>query len=389
MVARISLDDVALKTLIATNIHKKGGGNCLAMSRFNFRTPGVYIEEVQIAPKSIEGVSTSTTAFFGETQKGPDAPTIVLSWAQFRQIFGGYYGADKYLPFAIEGFFANGGQKCYVCRVINGDYAAALANTEQIEDISLVYSPNAQATAGLADLIIDHCERLRNRFAIFDSMKGQEPADVTKPRESCFAALYYPWVYVRQNANTKVVVPSGGHIAGVYARVDNQWGVNKAPANQEIKGVTGLERSISNLQQQTLNPRGINCIRIFVGRGIRVWGARTLSIDSAHKYINVKRLLIYLEQSLTRGTMWAVFEPNNQTMWAKVKLQVENFLLQTWKDGKLQGAKPQEAYFVMCDRTTMTQNDVDSGRLIVQVGVAPIKPAEFIIFRVSQTTVKP
>jgi len=358
------------------------------MGRLSFRKPGVYVEELQIGPKPIEGISTSTAAFFGETQTGPIVPTLVTSWAQFQQIFGGYFGADKYLPFAVEGFFANGGQKCYIGRVINGDYAGALAKTEQIDDISLLYSPNAQAIAGLADLIIDHCERLRTRFAIFDSLKGQEPTCITKPRETSCAALYYPWVYVRQNANTKIVVPPGGHIAGVYVRVDNQWGVNKAPANQEIKCVTGLERSISNLQQETLNPRGINCIRTVAGRGILVWGARTLSSDQEYKYINVRRLLIFLEQSIKMGTAWAAFEPNNQTTWAKVKLQVEEFLMQAWKDGKLQGATPEEAYFVKCDRSTMTQSDLDAGRLIMLVGVAPVKPAECMIFRVSQTAVK-
>jgi phage tail sheath protein FI len=366
-------------------MHKKGDGNCLAMSRFSIRKPGVYIKEVRVGPQSIVGVSTDTAAFFGETQKGPDEPTLVTSWAVFQSIFGGYFGQDKYLPFAVEGFFANGGQKCYVCRVVNGDYAAAVAKTEQIEDISLVYSPNAQATAGLVNLIIDHCERLRNRFAIFDSLKGQEPQSITKPRESSFAALYYPWVYVKQNANTKVVVPPGGHIVGIYARIDNQTGVHKAPANQEIKGITGEERSVSNLQQETLNPRGINCIRSFVGRGILVWGARTLSGDAEYRYINVRRLLICLEQSIKRGTAWAAFEPNKAATWAKVKLQTENFLMKSWKEGKLQGIKPEEAYFVKCDRTTMTQSDIDAGRLIVEVGVATVKPAEFMIIRVSQT----
>jgi phage tail sheath protein FI len=358
------------------------------MVRLSIRKPGVYVEEIQIGPNPIIGVSTGTAAFFGETQSGPEAPMMVTGWLQFQQIFGGYFGQDKYLPHAVEGFFANGGQKCYVCRITGGDYASALAKTERIEDISLVYAPNAQATAGLADLIIDHCERLKCRFSVFDSIKGQEPQNITKPRESSYAALYYPWIYVRQNASTKILVPPGGHIAGIYARVDNHTGVNKAPTNQEVKGVTGLERSISNLQLETLNPRGINCIRIFAGRGILVWGARTLSSNPEYKYINVRRLMIYLEQSLKRGTAWASFEPNNAATWAKVKLQAEDFLMQAWKDGKLQGTKQDEAYFVKCDRTTMTQSDLDEGRLIVQVGVAPVKPAEFMIFRVSQTAVK-
>lgn len=357
------------------------------MVRLSIRKPGVYVEEVRVGPKPIEGVSTSIAAFFGETQTGPDAPTLVTSWVQFQALFGGYFGAEKYLPYAVEGFFANGGQKCYVCKVKGGDYAAALAKTEQIEDTSLIYAPNAQATPGLADSLIDHCERLK-RFAIFDSIKGQEPSSITKPRESSYAALYYPWLYVKQNANTKVLIPPGGHIAGVYARVDNTKGVHKAPANEQIMGITGVEHSVSNLQVETLNPRGINCIRNFEGRGILVWGARTLSSDAEYKYINVRRLLIYLEQSIQRGTAWAVFEQNNENTWTTVKAYVKEFLTQAWKEGKLQGAKPEEAYFVKCDRTTMTQSDVDVGRLIVEVGAAAVKPAEFIILRVSQTAVK-
>jgi phage tail sheath protein FI len=354
------------------------------MVRLSIRKPGVYVEEVRVGPKPIEGVSTSTAAFFGETQSGPDAPTLVTSWVQFQQVFGGYFGADKFLPYAVEGFFANGGQNCYVCKVKGVDYAVALAKTEQIEDISLVYAPNAQAIPGLSDLLISHCERLK-RFVIFDSIEGQEPSSITKPHESSYGALYYPWLYVKVNANTKAMVPPGGHIAGVYARVDNTRGVHKAPANEQVMGITGVEHSVSNLQVETLNPRGINCIRNFEGRGILVWGARTLSSDPEYKYISVRRLLTYLERSIKRGTAWAVFEPNNEVTWAKVKACVGEFLMQAWRDGKLQGAKQEAAYFVRCDRTTMTQNDLDAGLLIMQVGVAAVKPAEFIIFRVSQT----
>lgn len=357
------------------------------MGRLSFRKPGVYVEELRVGPKPIEGVSTSTVAFFGETQSGPDAPTLITSWVQFQSLFGGYFGVDKYLPYAVEGFFANCGQNCYVCKVKNGDYTAALAKTEQVVDISLVYAPNAQAISGLADLLISHCERLK-RFAIFDSIKGQEPSAITKPRDSSYAALYYPWLYVKVNANTKVMVPPGGHIAGIYTRVDSAKGVHKAPADEQVNGITGVEHSVSNLQVQTLNPRGINCIRNFEGRGILVWGARTLSSDPEYNYVNVRRLLIYLEQSIKRGTAWAVFEQNNEATWAKVAAYAKEFLMHAWKEGKLQGTKPEEAYFVKCDRSTMTQNDIDASRLIIEIGVAAVKPAEFIILRVSQTTVK-
>ena len=235
---------------------------------------------------------------------------------------------------------------------------------EAVEEVSIVYSPNAQAVSGLADALISHCERLRSRFAIFDSLKGQDASSVTKPAESSFAALYYPWIYVKQTGTgQRCLVPPGGHVAGIYARVDIEQGVYKAPANQIVQGAVDLEFAVNKRQQDILNPQGINCIINFAGRGILVWGARTLSNSPETKYVTVRRLLIYLEQSITKGTAWATFELNNETTWIKVKTAIENFLTQTWKTGALLGAKPQEAFFVNCDRTTMTQNDIDNGRL--------------------------
>jgi phage tail sheath protein FI len=182
------------------------------------------------------------------------------------------------------------------------------------------------------------------------------------------------------------LVPPGGHIAGIYASTDNDVGVNKAPANQLVKGAVDLELAMKSYQQDSLDLQGINSIRNFPGRGIRVWGSRTLSSEPTKKYVNVCRLLIYLEQSITKGTTWAVFEPNNDATWAKVKTAIKNFLMQTWKNGFLMGVNPQEAYFVKIDRTTMNQSDIDNGRLIVLIGIAPVKPAEFIIIRINQTT---
>ena len=166
------------------------------MSRLPIK-PGVFVQNVRIQPQSIEGVSTSNAAFLGETQTGPVAPTLVTSFIEYQRLFGGYFGVDKYLPYSVEGFFGNGGKRCYVCSVNDGNYASALAKLEAV-DASIIYSPNAQATAGLATALIGHCERLRNRFAIFDSLKGQDPSSVTKPGDSSFAALYYPWIYVKE-----------------------------------------------------------------------------------------------------------------------------------------------------------------------------------------------
>ncbi len=353
------------------------------MSRFAIRRPGVYVEEIRSQPQPIEGVSTSTAAFLGETQIGPDTPTLVTGWVQFQSVFGGYFGPEKYLPYAVEGFFLNGGKRCYICRVTNGDYPSALAKLEAVEEVSIVYTPNAQAVPCLSDLLVAHAERLK-RFVIFDSIKGQGPSDVTKPKASANAALYYPWIYIA-DSGIKRVVPSGGHIAGIYASTDLERGVHKAPANQPVKGAVDLEVTLTDSQQDSLNPKGVNCIRNFSSRGILVWGARTLSVDPEYKYINVRRLLIYLEQSIKQGTAWVAFEANDEATWARVRMQVDNFLMQAWRNGILMGAEQREAYFVKCDRTTMGQDDIDSGHLHLLVGVAAVKPAEFLVLHINQT----
>jgi phage tail sheath protein FI len=356
------------------------------MSRFSIKQPGVYVEEIRVGPLPIEGVYVSTVAFLGETQTGSSTPLLITSWKQFQNEFGAFFGEDKYLPYAVEGFFGNGGKQCYICNVQNGDYAGALAKLETIEEIAILYSPNTQAIAGLSNLLISHCERLK-RFCIIDSQKGETPYNVSKPWKSAYAALYYPWVYVEHNGKTSLV-PPGGHIAGVYARVDAKFGVNRLPANQEIKGTIALENAVNSSQIDNLNNEGINCIRSFEGRGIRVWGARTLSSDPEYKYVSVKRLLIYLERSIRRGTAWVVFEENNEATWVKVKLQVDVFLMQAWQARMLLGAKPQEAYFVKCDRTTMSQTEIDNGTLNILVGVAAVKPADFLILRINHDIAK-
>jgi phage tail sheath protein FI len=237
----------------------------------------------------------------------------------------------------------------------------------------------------LAEALISHCESLKNRFAIIDSIKGQTPSNVTKPRSTSYAALYYPWLNVADSATSTRLVPPGGHVAGIYARIDLERGVQKAPANAVVQGTVSLEFPISNSQQDSLNLDGINCIRSFPGRGITVWGARTLSVDSLWKYASVRRLFTYLENSILKGTQWVIFEPNNQTTWTKAIGTITEFLRTAWKNGALQGTKPEEAFFVKCDRTTMTQGDIDSGKIMILIGVAVVKPAEFIVFRVNHS----
>jgi hypothetical protein len=183
-----------------------------------------------------------------------------------------------------------------------------------------------------------------------------------------------------------LTVPPSGHVAGIYARTDIRRGVHKAPANEVVFGALDFDIHINKGVQDILNPRGVNCLRFFEQGGFRVWGARTMTSDSEWKYVNVRRLFLYLEHSIDRGTQWVVFEPNNERTWANVKATVSDFLYTVWRDGALVGAKPEDSYFVKCDRTTMTQNDLDNGRLICLVGVAPATPAEFVIFRVGQFT---
>ena len=212
--------------------------------------------------------------------------------------------------------------------------------------------------------------------------------------DSTYAALYHPWIITldpleraAQGAPPrKLPLPPSGFVCGIYARTDIERGVHKAPANEVVRGLTQFEININKPRQDVLNPEGINALRFFPGRGSRVWGARTMSSDPEWKYVNVRRLFIYLEHSIDKATQWAVFEPNNERLWANIRRTVEDFLLVQWRSGALLGEKPEKAYFVRCDRTTMTQNDLDNGRMICLIGVSPTKPAEFVIFRIGQWT---
>jgi Bacteriophage tail sheath protein len=572
-----------------------------------YLSPGVYVEEIEIGAKPIEGVSTSTAGFLGEAERGPTTPQFVTSWLGYQRLFGSYFGADKYLPYAMEGFFMNGGQRCYIGRIVkagnapatiatlkltaaganaltveavgegswgerialkvtpgtfsmpaqplfklsvfywkekltslydpdtdlttqprpavtevfdnlsvtetspdyfekrvngisnliklskkSGDSGAVpelhagtaqsgtaestptitLANAAsatddeyngmqigitggtgsgqtrsitdydgatrvatvnanwdnvpdntstycvsdstpdlaladykrtdtnepgnrkgltgffEIDEISIVYAPNSQSVTGLPGALISHCETLKDRFAIIDAAQGAASISRLDPRSdrpTKYAAFYYPWIKVIDpEAGLLRLVPPGGHCAGIYARSDTERGVHKAPANEVVRGAADLEFQITKGEQGILNPRGVNVIRAFPGRGIRVWGARTLSSNTLWKYINVRRLFIFIEESIEEGTQWVVFEPNDEKLWARVRATITQFLTRVWRDGALMGTKAEEAFFVKCDRTTMTQDDIDNGRLICVIGIAPVKPAEFVIFRIAQ-----
>jgi phage tail sheath protein FI len=273
---------------------------------------------------------------------------------------------------------------------------------EPVDEVNILCIPDIMKSFGggtspddvelIQKAMIDHCARLKDRFAILDPIKNQTVQQVQAWRndnlDSKYAALYYPWIKVQdpikaENGSIRLVPPSG-HIAGIYARTDIERGVHKAPANEVIRGVIELERKITMGEQEILNPDGINCIRQFPGRGIRVWGARTVSSDPEWKYVNVRRLFLYIEESIEEGTQWVVFEPNAEPLWQRLIRTVSDFLTRVWRDGALMGTTAEEAFFVKCDRTTMTQDDINNGRLICLIGIAPVRPAEFVIFRIHQ-----
>lgn len=515
-----------------------------------YLSPGVYVEEVSVGPRPIEGVGTSTAGFAGQTERGPEAPRLITSWLEFQRWYGDYVAEKSYLAYSIQGFFDNGGQRCFVTRVSGNDSVAAfrtlgdlnfiaygrgvwgnnirikvepattltrpdwlkitilyyktfpdpfvdptdpanatnkerrepdwlevydnlstapgasnnveiminsasrlvrtvwadtgtttvpetaladgalengsdgsgvqtddylgskelipdplglgtdilgrgygLAGLALVDEVALLLVPD-QARTEFFDVLteeaVTQCELLKDRFAVLSVKQGETNIGALQPpKDSSYGAIYYPWVWIFDpSINARRLIPPAGHIAGIMARTDIDRGVHKAPANEVVRSVFDLELPITKGDQGILNPRGINCIRDFRSdrRGIRLWGARTMTSDSLWKYVNVRRLFIFIEESIDEGTQWVVFEPNDDLTWGYVRRSISNFLTRLWKNGALMGTTQEEAFFVRCDRTTMTQDDIDNGRLICYIGIAPVKPAEFVIFRISQKT---
>ena len=555
-----------------------------------YLSPGVYVEEYDNSPRSIEGVGTSAAGFVGLAEKGATvgAPTLVTNFAVFKRLFGGFlseytHEEYRYLAYAVEQFFANGGTRCYISRVVpedatcaaletgvlnfkaanegkwgnriqvtfttvtkkkmqllkknkDGSYEAKTVagfkegdivkageeynriqmiydNTVVFEkeftvdvvdnnivasvfvylvetDVMVRYNDEAEAynslsfnptasnyivtkmskselvkvtaaplekivnpvsailgddktsgsvllsggsdgniskiTAGsfigedngpglrtgiqafiennqvsmlavpgitIPEVVVSlvvHCETMKNRVAVLDM-----PQDMAKPKDlieyrsmidSTYAAMYHPWIQIYDRAAKKPgFIPPSGAVMGIYARTDVTRGVHKAPANEPVY-CTGLKVNYTKAEQDILNPEGINLIRQIPGQGIRVWGARTASSNSNFRYINVRRLFIYVEESIKANTNWVVFEPNDVTLWSRVNMTISTFLDNMWRNGMLAGSTPSEGYFVEIGSNTMTKDDIMNGRLICNIGIAPIRPAEFVIFRVSQLT---
>lgn len=346
-------------------------------------------------------------------------PALITSWSQFTRKFGDLVGDStqdavagspsvdagyQQLAHAVYGFFNNGGSRCYVARVTDiTDLDAVLDAFAALDEIALICAPGQQSDA-VRDKIVAHCAQSGDRFAIFDGPElasdlttltrtGAESQPGVMPKKTDLAAWYYPWVKVfdpgtqltNSNGEGALAVPPSGHIAGIYARVDTERGVFKSPANEVIRGALDVTHPLSKNDQIELNPKGVNCLRV-LNDNIYVWGARTVGGDANAdlKYVSVRRTLLFLRESIEEGTQWAVFEPNTPALWAKISRNVTAFLTTAWRSGALFGATSQEAFFVRCDAETNPPELRELGQVVTEIGVAIARPAEFVIFRVSQ-----
>jgi phage tail sheath protein FI len=398
----------------------------------SYLSPGVYVEEVDRGSKPIEAVGTNTVGFLGESAKGPvNEPVLITNWSTFVKTFGDFAQCSPHLAHAVYGFFNNGGSRCFIVNVGGGAEETELTQAiaagdkkdgkdkdkapvpapkagpvdkdalyigrdrgpgqrsgikcfEEVDEIAIVAAPG-QISPAVQDALLTHCETRKDRFAILDSPESiQGGIDrLPKPRDSKYGAYYFPWIQVYDPDRGNVYVPPSGHIAGVYSRTDSERGVHKAPANETIRGALGLKYAVSKGEQDLLNPKGINAIRNLNG-AVRIWGARTLSTDPSWRYINVRRLFIMVESSIERATQWVVFEPNDHRLWKRVTRTISSFLTLLWRNGALMGTSPEQAFYVKCDEETNPAEVVDAGQLVVEIGLAPVKPAEFVIFRIGQ-----
>jgi len=395
----------------------------------SYLSPGVYVEEIDSGTRPIEAVGTSTAGFVGAAPN-PDAfvdeAIAINNWSEFRRRYvrDGDKGTD--LANAVYGFFLNGGSRCYV---VNTKADGAIAGKGRgldalaaIDEIAIIAAPGRTDPASHGALL-DAAESLKDRVAILDGPprvddvevltraadggaappapaagdaggaakpKGQKAGLRARDSDGGYGAYYFPWLKGRDAVDPDALaqIPPSGHMAGIYARTDSERGVHKAPANVTIRGAEGLTQMLSRAEQDVLNPVGVNCIRFFTREGVRVWGARTLAPSASNwRYLNVRRLFNMIEESIAISTRWVVFEPNAGPLWKDIQRDVGAFLTLLWRQGALAGARPEDAFFVKCDAETNPPEVVDAGQVVVVIGIAPVKPAEFVIFRIGQTAV--
>jgi phage tail sheath protein FI len=401
----------------------------------DYLAPGVYVEEVPAAVKPIAGVGTSTASFVGiaadvtgawdpakktgmpvrpdggpYAQAAAGSPQQITSWTEFTQKFGEIQQANQYLAHAVYGFFNNGGTRCWVARLAKADDLAdglgqVLGRFEAIDEIAIVAAPlppdlDAAALNAVHVAVLAHCEGTEDRVAVLDGNRditgdnlvvSADGSGIWRPASpKGYGAFYFPWIEVADplgRPGDRVAVPPSGHVAGIYARSDAQRGVHKAPANEVVLGALDVRYPVSKALQAALNPAGVNCIRAFGGT-IKVYGARSLASDPQGDpewtYISTRRLVNFLRESLDEGTQWVVFEPNAPELWSKIRRNVSAFLTTVWASGALLGAAPEQAFYVRCDQTTNPPEVRDLGRVVAEIGVAVVKPAEFVVFRLSQ-----
>jgi phage tail sheath protein FI len=403
----------------------------------DYRTPGVYIVE-QPGPKTVQAVGTSVAAFLGQA---PDAgahlgeAVAINNWSQFCAEFAaGDNVRSTFLSHAVNGFLQNGGGRAFIVNIAEGDAIAGtdrprrtgLKLLEEIDEVSIVLSPGRYDVAS-HEALLSYCEKVGNCVAICDPpqdvkntellkivetaaapspAKGKDkdkdkdaggaadtaakPGGGLRPRLSVggFGTFYFPWLYVADALNPRgglVPVPPSGHMAGIWAGTDTRRGVQKAPANVPVAGALNLTYRVTDAEQADLNSKGVNVIRFFSTEGNLVWGARTLAEESSEwRYLNVRRLVIMIEESIKRATRWVVFEPNDRTLWKTIRSEITGFLTSVYRDGALMGATAEEAFFVKCDEETNSQESIDMGQVNIVIGIAPVKPAEFVIFKIAQ-----
>jgi phage tail sheath protein FI len=405
------------------------------------RRPGIYVEEVPSASKPIEGVGTAIAAFVGFAAGGPvNRPIRISSLTQFGKVYSdrrrpenGPFVPNAYLAHAVHGFFENGGRVCWVIRAGQRGNAPgraasqsaaiepsdsertvalreAMSRLAAIDEVTMIAMPDVMtlaqgskddAPADLASALVAQCDRGGAPMAILDPPPALRPQGVVDWRmnvtghESGSAALYYPWIEVMDPLSDRpTLVPPSGHVAGVWARTDSTWGIHRPPTDAALLGARGLAFRIRKAEQGVLDEAGVNSIRSFPGRGIRVWGTRTLSSDPEWRYLNARRLVSYVSESITKGTRWAVFEPNDEELWTQLRGAISNFLTRTWLDGALFGSSPEQAFYVKCDAETNPPDAIEAGQVVVEIGIAPTKPeepaadvpTEFVVFRISQFT---